>query len=110
MFGYPDTMDFQERCRRLLSAYNLEMLILTCGVNGSYVFTSGDVSFIETPKVTVADTVGAGDSFTASFISALLMKKTVREAHRLAVDVSAFVCTRNGAMPQLPQELISRIV
>lgn len=110
MFGYPDTMDFQERCRRLLSDYNLEMLILTCGVNGSYVFTSGDVSFIETPKVTVADTVGAGDSFTASFISALLMKKTVREAHRLAVDVSAFVCTRNGAMPQLPQELISRIV
>lgn len=73
-------------------------------------FTPGNVSFVETPKVQVADTVGAGDSFTAAFISALLMKKTIREAHQLAVNVSAFVCTQNGAMPQLPENYISRSV
>lgn len=67
------------------------MLILTCGVNGSYVFTPGNVSFVETPKVEVADTVGAGDSFTGTFISAILKGKTVREAHQLAVNVSAYV-------------------
>lgn len=109
LFGYPG-IDLQDKCWILLAKYNLEMLILTCGVNGSYVFTPGNVSFVETPKVEVADTVGAGDSFTAAFISALLMKKSVREAHQLAVNVSAFVCTQNGAMPKLPENYISRIV
>ncbi|MCQ2229681.1 MAG: carbohydrate kinase family protein, partial [Bacteroidales bacterium] len=50
-------------------------------------------------KVTVADTVGAGDSFTGSFIASLLNGKTIEEAHKTAVKVSAFVCTQNGAMP-----------
>lgn len=109
IYGYPG-IDLQDKCWILLAKYNLEMLILTCGVNGSYVFTPGNVSFVETPKVEVADTVGAGDSFTAAFISALLMKKSVREAHQLAVNVSAFVCTQNGAMPKLPENYISRIV
>lgn len=109
LFGYP-SIDLQDKCWILLAKYNLEILILTCGVNGSYVFTPGNVSFVETPKVEVADTVGAGDSFTAAFLSALLMKKTVREAHQLAVNVSAFVCTQNGAMPQIPENYISRLV
>lgn len=108
MFGYPG-IDLQDKCWILLAKYNLKMLILTCGVNGSYVFTPGKVSFVETPKVEVADTVGAGDSFTAAFVSAILKGKSVPEAHKLAVDTSAFVCTQHGAMPILPDELKSRL-
>ncbi|MCR1846597.1 carbohydrate kinase family protein [Phocaeicola sartorii] len=104
MFGYPD-IDLQDKCWILLAKYNLKMLILTCGVNGSYVFTPGEISFVETPKVEVADTVGAGDSFTATFVAAILKGKPVSEAHRLAVEVSAYVCTQNGAMPELPARL-----
>lgn len=109
MFGYPG-IDLQDKCWILLAKYKLEMLILTCGVNGSYVFTPGSVSFIETPKVEVADTVGAGDSFTAAFVSAILKGKPVNEAHQLAVNVSAYVCTQNGAMPELPENLINRVL
>jgi fructokinase len=109
MFGFPG-IDLQDKCWLLLAKYNLKMLILTCGINGSYVFTSGFVSFVETPKVAVADTVGAGDSFTAAFIAAILSGKTITEAHTLAVDVSAFVCTQHGAMPELPEELRERIL
>ncbi len=104
MFGYPG-IDLQDKCWILLGKYNLKMLILTCGINGSYVFTPGSVSFQPTPKVEVADTVGAGDSFTAAFIAGILKGKSVAEAHSLAVRTSAFVCTRNGAMPVLPVEL-----
>lgn len=103
IFGYPG-IDLENKCWLLLGKYNLKMLILTCGVNGSYVFTPGEVSFIETPKVEVADTVGAGDSFTGAFVASILKGKSVREAHKLAVKVSAFVCTQNGAMPVLPDE------
>ena len=108
MFGYPG-IDLQDKCWILLAKYNLKMLILTCGVNGSYVFTPGNVSFVETPKVEVADTVGAGDSFTATFVAALLKGMSITEAHRLAVDVSAFVCTQNGAMPVIPDYLKERM-
>lgn len=104
MFGYPG-IDLQDKCWILLGKYNLKMLILTCGINGSYVFTPGNVSFQPTPKVEVADTVGAGDSFTAAFVASILKGKSVVEAHNLAVRTSAFVCTQNGAMPTLPREL-----
>lgn len=104
MFGYPG-IDLQDKCWILLGKYNLKMLILTCGINGSYVFTPGTVSFQPTPTVEVADTVGAGDSFTAAFIASILRGKTVAEAHCKAVETSAFVCTKKGAMPILPPEL-----
>lgn len=105
MFGYPG-IDLQDKCWILLGKYNLKMLILTCGINGSYVFTPGNVSFQPTPKVEVADTVGAGDSFTAAFISSILKGKSVTEAHSLAVRTSAYVCTKKGAMPILPSEFV----
>ncbi len=107
MFGYPG-LDIENKCWLILGKYNLDMLVLTCGTNGSYVFTPGQMSFQETPKVKVADTVGAGDSFTGSFVAAILNGKLVTEAHKLAVEVSAFVCTQNGAMPTLPAELLAR--
>ena len=108
IFDYPG-IDLQDKCWILLAKYNLKMLILTCGTNGSYVFTPGVVSFQETPRVAVADTVGAGDSFKAAFTSAVLAGKPVQEAHKLAVEVSAFVCTQSGAMPELPEVLKNRL-
>lgn len=105
MFGYPG-IDLQDKCWILIGKYNLKMLILTCGINGSYVFTPGKVSFRPTPTVEVADTVGAGDSFTAAFISSILQGKSVDEAHTIAVNTSAFVCTRKGAMPILPKSVM----
>ncbi len=104
MFGYPG-LDIENKCWLILGKYDLDMLVLTCGTNGSYVFTPGQMSFQETPKVTVADTVGAGDSFTGSFCAAILNGKPVAEAHKKAVEVSAYVCTQNGAMPILPESL-----
>ncbi len=109
LFGYPG-LDISNKCWLILGKYNLDMLVLTCGVNGSYVFTPGAMSFVETPKVEVADTVGAGDSFSATFCSAVLNGMPVAEAHKLAVEVSAYVCTQSGAMPVLPTEFVSKIM
>lgn len=97
MFGYTgETM--QETCRMILLDWNLKFLILTCGTNGSYIFTEGDESFMETPKVDVVDTVGAGDSFIASFMASILRGNTIKDAHELAVNISAYVCTQFGGM------------
>lgn len=102
-------LDMRSSCEKILADYKLKMLVLTCGTNGSYVFAPGLTSFQETPMVKVADTVGAGDSFTGSFCAAILNGKPMEEAHRIAVEVSAFVCTQNGAMPTLTPELLARV-
>ena len=109
MFGYQE-LDDAKVCQQIVKDYQLQLLVLTCGTNGSYVFTAdGRQSFQPTPKVVVADTVGAGDSFTGSFCAAILNGKPVEEAHRIAVEVSAYVCTQNGAMPKYPAELVAKV-
>lgn len=106
LFGYPG-IDLKDKCWVLLGKYDLRMLILTAGVNGSYVFTPDGVSFRPTPKVEVADTVGAGDSFTAAFIASIIRGRSVAEAHECAVATSAYVCTQKGAMPKLPEKIVN---
>jgi fructokinase len=100
MFGYSGDDD-QEVCRQILSDWDLKYLILTCGTSGSYVYADGEESFLPTPEVEVADTVGAGDSFIGTFMALILKGATVQEAHKLAVAVSAYVCTQYGGMCQI---------
>jgi len=104
MFGN-GALEVEGQCRRIMSAYELDMLILTCGINGSYVFYTGGMSFMETPDAEVVDTVGAGDSFGGSFVASILNGKSIAQAHKTAVEISTFVCTRAGAMPLVPDSL-----
>ncbi|PRY97766.1 fructokinase [Marinilabilia salmonicolor] len=96
-------------CRQFLEEYNLRLVALTKGSNGSALITREEMSEMETPKVEVSDTIGAGDSFTAALTIGLLANKSLKEIHRSAIEISAFVCTRAGAMPVIPEELVSGI-
>lgn len=103
LLGY-EYKDYESACRRIMADYNLTLVILTCGASGSYVFSPEETSYMDTPKVEVADTVGAGDAFTASFIASYMQGKSLKESHQLAVEIAAFVCTQKGAMPILNAE------
>lgn len=105
-----DSVNSKEQCLALLERYNLKMVILTCGINGSYIITPESVSFRETPQVKIGDTVGAGDSFTATFCSALFYGKNISKVHELAVEVSTYVCSQYGSMPLLPNELKRKVM
>lgn len=86
----------------IMEKYALRALILTCGARESYIFAPEGTSRLATPHVRVADTVGAGDSFTAAFTASVLLGHTVTEAHESAVERAAYVCTRHGATPPVP--------
>jgi len=94
--------DEDTACRQLVERYSLRYMILTAGSRYSSVYTVADKSTILTPKVEVADTVGAGDSFSGAFVYSILAGKSLREAHQTAVGTAAFVCTKEGAWPAYP--------
>lgn len=97
MFSLPGTA--KEAIARLIAGFSLEQVIYTQGSLCSEIYDiGGRLSHIDTPKVEVVDTVGAGDSFTAAYITSVLQGKSVSEAHRLAVKISAQVCTMPGAI------------
>ena len=79
------------------------MIILTKGIYGSWVIWKDGKSFLSTPKVKVKS--AAGDSFTGAFIGTLLNGASIQEAHRVAVNVAAYVCTQEVAMPSIPEEI-----
>ncbi len=90
----------EERCRAISRAFNLKFVILTKGGDGSEVVLEDKVHISRPGKIDIVDTVGAGDSFTAAFILAYLRGESLEKAHTLATEVSSYVCTKAGAMPE----------
>ena len=81
-------------------------MILTAGAAYSTIISKkGEASTVDTARVEVVDTVGAGDSFSGTFTARILQGDSLVEAHRKAVNTSAFVCTQNGAWPEYPEQI-----
>lgn len=88
-----------DACKALLKEFKLRLVILTKGGDGSDVISADEILSASVPDVPVTDTVGAGDAFTAAFVYAYLRGESLSDCHKLANEVSTFVCTRHGAMP-----------
>ncbi len=86
-----------EACKNLIDRFELNVIALTKGEEGSYIFDNKDESFLASAKVDIVDTTGAGDAFTAALVMGLLNERPIREIHQAAVDLSAFVCSHRGA-------------
>lgn len=89
----------------LETEHGIHQFIYTCGEKGSDIFYKGGHSHVPTPKTEAVDTVGAGDSFTATFVALTVQGVDFKVAHNFAVKVAAYVCTQHGAMPVLSPEL-----
>ena len=96
----------QTECvKAIKEMFDLDVVILTAGDSYSLVMDDETISMLPTPKVEVADTVGAGDSFSGAFLAYWLRGFSLRAAHERAIEVSAFVCTQQGAWPEYPAQL-----
>ena len=87
--------------RRLISAYDLKLVCITRGSRGSLLVPSGGEDASEHPgfRVRVADTVGAGDAFTASLVHDYLRGVSLDAMNETANRVGAWVASEVGAMP-----------
>ena len=94
-----------EQLETLLRRHGLRLVALTRGGQGSLLVGAAGRSERPAVAVKVADTVGAGDAFTAALTLGLLRGWALDETNRLAAEVAAFVCTRPGGAPELPPAL-----
>lgn len=91
--------------RSLIKDFGLELAVLTRGHAGSLILSMDEESDMPGKEVDVADTVGAGDAFTAAMALARLSGMGLGEINAYASRVAAFVCTQHGAMPEMPEHL-----
>ena len=85
--------------------FGVQGVALTRGEMGSEIYFKGELSKMKAPVIEVSDTIGAGDSFGAALGCALVSGASLQQAHAIATAVSAYVCTKAGAMVPLPPEL-----
>ena len=91
---------------RLLSrAYDLRLVALTKGENGSILYSHGKVSEGKGILTDVVDTVGAGDAFTAAMVLGLLHNLDLDTINHYANKVATYVCSQHGATPLIPEYL-----
>jgi fructokinase len=92
-----------ELLKSIRQKFSLRLVALTRGANGSMLLNdAGELSEIQGQPISIVDTVGAGDAFTAAITIGLLSGKSLRETHVWADQVAAFVCSQQGATPEFP--------
>lgn len=91
---------------QLIECYNLCLIALTRGASGSWLYAQGEDSNHRGFPAEIADTVGAGDSFTAAMTLGLLNGKNLDTINEYANRVASFVCSQSGATPKLPDDLM----
>ena len=96
-----DPTDSLVLCRRLLEA-GVRTVVLTRGAQGALVVEPGGVTAIPAFPVTVVDTTGAGDAFSATLAVSLAEGRPLVEAARRAAAAGALACTALGVIPALP--------
>jgi len=94
----------------LQKSFDLELIALTRGGDGSTLFSNSQRSDFCSDAVHAVDTVGAGDSFTAAMTMTYLKGMKMKDMHRLASEIAAYVCTQKGATPEIPYNLIRQVI
>ena len=79
-----------------------KIIVKTCGVNGSEIYSSGDKIKIDAVVKDAADPTGAGDSYRAGFLSRFLNGESLEESAKFASSVSSFIVEEQGCQTNMP--------
>lgn len=109
LLGWP-AEDDDRLLARLAQRFDLRAVALTRGARGSLLWTAGRTWSWPGSDLKVADTVGAGDSYTAALALGLLSEKAPEDILRIAHRVADFVCTQSGATPPMPADFADEFV
>lgn len=92
--------------KSLSKEFNLLMICLTLGDQGASVFFENTIYHHNGYRVEVADTVGAGDAFLATFLASYLKGQNIQEMLNNSCKIGTFVASQKGANPDYPTDLL----
>jgi len=98
----------EDSARQLLSSHGLKLVCVTRGSAGSLLVSADERSEHPGFKVKVADTVGAGDAFTAALVHGYLRGTPLAQINETANRVGAWVASQSGATPALKGASVAR--
>jgi len=99
LLGYQKKESEEELCRVLIEKYRLDLVCLTKGENGSLLINERETVKHPGRKVTVIDTVGAGDAFTAALAIQYLKGMSLKRISEAANKLGSWVASQVGATP-----------
>lgn len=89
----------EEACKALLNKYEIDLIGLTLGENGAYLFSKSESNYYKSPPAEIIDTLGAGDAYSAILCLGYLREMPVAEINQLANEFALQICKANGALP-----------
>jgi len=99
--------DVMAQLNGLRERFDLKLVAYTRGPDGSLLVGSEEVDDAPGQEGLAVDSVGAGDSFTASICMGVLKGWPLNKVNEFANRVATFVCSQKGATPTLPEHLIA---
>jgi|SRR5882672_1515941 len=108
MFGEKFSVEKEAACW-LAGEFGIKLVCVTRGHRGSLLVCGEQIDEHAGFTVKVADTVGAGDAFTAALAHHWLRKTPLEEINVAANRMGAWVASQEGAMPQADENILSAI-
>lgn len=105
---HADLSSFEDKVRTISDRYRIAKIIVTKGGEGASYFNDGKFYHHPGYKVTVADTIGSGDSFLAGFLSSQMENKTPEECLEFASRLGSFIASKKGGCPAYSIETIEK--
>ena len=96
-------------CATLAEASGVPKICITRGARGAALWEPGQLVVVKAPSTHVRDTVGAGDAFMACLVHGILHAVDPRRILQNACSMGAFVTSKFGATPPLPDELLALV-
>ncbi|MDE2845508.1 MAG: carbohydrate kinase [Gemmatimonadota bacterium] len=101
--------DLETMARQLRERYELEVVCVTRGAEGSLLVTASETVVHPGVPVDVVDTIGAGDAFTAVLASGYLRGVPLERVSEAANRFGAWVASQTGAMPAADEAVCSAV-
>jgi fructokinase len=109
LLGLSVTSDVRLLRQKLLVAYELELLCITRGEKGSLLITRDDAAEHPGFAIQVADTIGAGDAFTAGLVYGYLRGSSLTAMNEAANRLGSLVASYSGGTPALNEEQLQQV-
>ncbi len=99
--------NLKELAQETIEKYNLEIILCTLGSNGAFCLTKEDVFYYDPGyQISLGDTVGSGDAFSAGFVHYYMNDSPIEDALRFGNAAGALVATSTGATSPISKEEI----